>query len=91
MEDGYLNIACIRCQMADRPRLLPFAQEQLRQCQKVKVKIQATLQRVLLATFQIRSHLPKSYGLPTKNRLRHFDPIGTEFVSEAGAGQPFAS
>jgi hypothetical protein len=41
-------------------------------------------ERVLLATFQIHSHLPKPYGIPTKNRLRHFDPIGTEFVVKPG-------
>jgi hypothetical protein len=50
-------------------------------------------ERVLLAAFSIialKIALLLKLTLQPKNRLRHFDPIGTEFVSEAGAGQPFA-
>ena len=45
---------------------------------------------MLLATFSINARIKDRNGVfPLEDRLRHFDPFGTEFC-EAGAGQPFA-
>jgi hypothetical protein len=82
--------------MADRPRLLPlFEGSNACDCQAGWLHVWSVIrasefQRVLLATFSINARIKDRDGVsPLEDRLRHFDPFGTEFC-EAGAGQPFA-
>jgi hypothetical protein len=82
--------------MAGRPRLLPLFKEAtlaiflraspLQVCHAKRASFNGCCWPRFQSTLTFKTVMVFS---PLKDRLRHFDPFGTEFC-EAGAGQPFA-